>query len=1807
MKQKVLQYLIGALLFFGVSTMNAQFTWDGSTSTDFGDTTNWSGPTQPTYEQWEAGYHIGPAANPCVYGETILAEYYNINMLDGGVFELNDYMYLNQLNVDSGSTSTIIINDGGGINTRSSSGVTSGGTIIVKTGGKFEAKGYLWGRYDGDDAVIKVEGGILDFSNFWAWRNGVSANYSRVYLSNGGIMRHADASTMVGWAQDGGILPAEGSLLVYDEGNPDTIKSLDVMFPAELEEDGPYELPEFFEMYSSGDAAANATITVTQTPAAGTVLDEAGVQEVDIIAVDYFGDTIEATIAVNVMIKEKRPNYSYIQSNDGMGLIVMPAENYSSMVAGSEARDGDDWVMASDIESYMGDGFMRAVMIDGGLGNDTETVNAFGAKLSYDVEFVKTGTHYVWAYVYLEDGESDSFWFGLNGSVSVKLDGTWPSTYGEWFWDGGDAEGASFDVPTSGIHTITIGQREPGVNIDHIIITSDPAFDPTVDMDWETINSQKLRHSYTFEDGTFDATMVYDQVGSLNATIGGTKLTVADGKATVSGSTVNSDGWLSLDGVSLALNSYSAITLEAYVESGNALNAGYTMLAYFGTSTPGQGCFWIQPTRSGSETRMEANAGAAPYLVAAKSGVEIDDGKLHHVVGVLDADNLTYWLDGAILAQVPTEGNDVISGIGTDVANIFRGVDGWNDPNYNASIEEFNIYNGTMSPEQISSRALAYIGQSDSRLKAISLSSGELFPAFDPGVMEYAVAIPEEATSIDMEGTPMVDGATVEGKTVDVSSGMAKDTIKVTSIDGTSMSYYVITFTTVEEGCYMPSSSSNLVSDPEITDMANFGGWGTKMMTLDPEMVYCGLSSGMVNGQSGSIDVTSIPFKPETTYILKAMVYVESGEFRIGVDDGSGSEIFAPKTTKTGEWERIDTFFTTTASAGTGIMYFNNWSLSGTVGVIDNWELYELPYQMKHSYTFETADTVIDVIAGADGMLHGSMITVADGKATVSGATNPTDGYIALDAAELALYNYEAITLEAYIESAELANPSYTMLAYFGNNTGGNKCFWIQPTRNGNESRIETNNGETTITAALPGTEVDDGKKHHLVAILSADTLMYYLDGDLVASTSTDTNEYISNLDTVVANIFKGPDGWGDANYNASLEEFNIYDGVMDPVMVSRNAMTYLGASSSDLGDLTVSEGMLSPAFASTTTSYQVILPMESSMVTLTATPKYPVASVSGDGNIDVSSGDTTAVVQVVSGDESDTTEYRVQFVKLDPMLMSDMIIGHESSWGDNPDTYIDAAFDGDINTFVDAPGAEGYVGYDFGAGYAAKVTAIRYAPRSGQSGRMVGGVFLGTNELMTDDLSNADTIYMIEEEPDFEMSLMKLDNTESYRYIYYYSANGYCNISEMELYGMEMMVAEFVQDAGGTVSIPAEYYTSYMPGTGIKEGDAWEMGSEMDGFMDDGYMTSVMAAGDGDVNNANNVNAKLTYHVEFTHTGTHYIFCHVYFPDGSSDSFFWGLNGTTSGDRVQGSPFEMWKWTKGDGSVEVNEVGVHTIDIMQREPNAIIDHIVVTSNPNFNPEVYFCEFEADTANLTPDPQCTDINLWNGWGLKSIVSDTASYCGPTALLLSSPNNTDTHCGWPDNGAALDVANFVWEANTTYRLRAMVKTIGGSIGWLARGSVDNAGGDFGFGVDTEGEWMMVDTAFTTGASPVTGFFSFNTCDFGSTATETYIDNYELFVEERPNAVNRIITDHTVQLYPNPTNGMATLSFQLTEKANVSLSLYSVTGQKIAIVNAQAFAGGTNTIQINGSDLNEGMYIYTLTVDNETFSGKLSVIK
>jgi fibronectin type 3 domain-containing protein len=126
-------------------------------------------------------------------------------------------------------------------------------------------------------------------------------------------------------------------------------------------------------------------------------------------------------------------------------------------------------------------------------------------------------------------------------------------------------------------------------------------------------------------------------------------------------------------------------------------------------------------------------------------------------------------------------------------------------------------------------------------------------------------------------------------------------------------------------------------------------------------------------------------------------------------------------------------------------------------------------------------------------------------------------------------------------------------------------------------------------------------------------------------------------------------------------------------------------------------------------------------------------------------------------------------------------VIGSPGSWGGGGNT-IDKVFDGNLGTFYDAVNGSGdWAGLDLGA--ASVVTQIKYCPRGGYAGRMVGGQFQGAN--VADFSSGAVTLFTVTTPPsDGVLTVRAVSNPTTFRYLRYIGpANGFGNVAEVEFW----------------------------------------------------------------------------------------------------------------------------------------------------------------------------------------------------------------------------------------------------------------------------------------------------------------------------------------------------------------------------------------------------------------------------------------
>jgi len=94
-------------------------------------------------------------------------------------------------------------------------------------------------------------------------------------------------------------------------------------------------------------------------------------------------------------------------------------------------------------------------------------------RLDFNVEFVTSGTVYVWLRGYVVNTRSDSVHVGLDG-VSVNTVYGW-NPKGAWIWT---HFGTTMTV-SAGAHSFNVWAREDGFILDKIVLTTDPAYRPS--------------------------------------------------------------------------------------------------------------------------------------------------------------------------------------------------------------------------------------------------------------------------------------------------------------------------------------------------------------------------------------------------------------------------------------------------------------------------------------------------------------------------------------------------------------------------------------------------------------------------------------------------------------------------------------------------------------------------------------------------------------------------------------------------------------------------------------------------------------------------------------------------------------------------------------------------------------------------------------------------------------------------------------------------------------------------------------------------------------------------------------------------------------------------------------------------------------------------------------------------------------------------------------------------------------------------------------------------------------------------------
>ena len=195
--------------------------------------------------------------------------------------------------------------------------------------------------------------------------------------------------------------------------------------------------------------------------------------------IDFAKDAARA-YAVSMLGGEPGP---FLQDNGPNHIVSIEAEHFHDNITEGSDRPGnewkDAWVLDTSKNGYSGDGAIQAKPDDGDDYN-CPTCYSKSPRLDFHVNFVETGTHYVWVRGYADDSGSNSCHAGLHKKPTPTADKIEFNTYDQYVWTNGTIDGpnATFDVNVPGVNTVNIRMYDDGFRIDKIVLTTNPDYTP---------------------------------------------------------------------------------------------------------------------------------------------------------------------------------------------------------------------------------------------------------------------------------------------------------------------------------------------------------------------------------------------------------------------------------------------------------------------------------------------------------------------------------------------------------------------------------------------------------------------------------------------------------------------------------------------------------------------------------------------------------------------------------------------------------------------------------------------------------------------------------------------------------------------------------------------------------------------------------------------------------------------------------------------------------------------------------------------------------------------------------------------------------------------------------------------------------------------------------------------------------------------------------------------------------------------------------------------------------------------------------
>ena len=216
--------------------------------------------------------------------------------------------------------------------------------------------------------------------------------------------------------------------------------------------------------------------------------------------------------------------------------------------------------------------------------------------------------------------------------------------------------------------------------------------------------------------------------------------------------------------------------------------------------------------------------------------------------------------------------------------------------------------------------------------------------------------------------------------------------------------------------------------------------------------------------------------------------------------------------------------------------------------------------------------------------------------------------------------------------------------------------------------------------------------------------------------------------------------------------------------------------------------------------------------------------------------------------------------------------------------------------------------------------------------------------------------------------------------------------------------------------------------------------------------------------------------------------------------------------------------------------------------------------------------------------------------------------------------TDAANAWFVGNSGL-ILNYYEPANIPVELASFTVSISGSdvtLNWITASEINNSGFEierrkFDEESATLTDWTKI--SFVEGRGTTTEISSYSYIDKNP---ERGIYNYRIKqidfdgtfkyynLNESVN-VSQPSNFELMQNYPNPFNPVTNIQYQIAEKQLVTLKIYDVIGNEIAVLINEVKDAGTYNVEFNADRFSSGVYYYTLKAGSFTSTKKMILLK